>query len=191
MNNLLTRILRSSFIIVLLVTSIASAPIHLPAKESTKRLLQRLGGFKCFKDSIFTCITMDVRLDHFNPSDTRTIPVTFAVHPATGVRKGIFVTATGGPGYSGIASADSYTAAFDPSIPEAFDIVFFDPPYSSDLYTAVPEALSSLSLLSDVGLLVAECSSRNMLAEHQGDLVKVDRRVYGDTALEFFVRESQ
>ena len=126
MNNLLTRIVRSSFIIVLLVTSIAAAPIHLPSKESTKRLLQRLGGFKCFKDSIFTCVTVDVRLDHFNPSDTRTIPVTFAVHPATGVRKGIFVTATGGPGYSGIASADSYTAAFDPSIPEAFDIVFFD-----------------------------------------------------------------
>jgi len=74
---------------------------------------------------------------------------------------------------------------------KAFDIVFFDPPYSSDLYTAGPEALSSLSLLSDVGLLVAECSSRKMLAEHQGDLVKVDRRVYGDTALEFFVRESQ
>ena len=126
MNNLLTRIVRSSFIIVLLFTSIAAAPLPSPIKQDTETFLQNLGGFQCFEDSIFTCVTIDVPLDHFNPSDTRTIPVTFAVLPASGVRKGMFVTATGGPGYSGIASADSYTEAFDPSIPEAFDIVFFD-----------------------------------------------------------------
>jgi pimeloyl-ACP methyl ester carboxylesterase len=38
----------------------------------------------------------------------------------------MFVTVTGGPGTSGLLSADDYTAAFDPSIPEHFDIVFFD-----------------------------------------------------------------
>jgi pimeloyl-ACP methyl ester carboxylesterase len=65
-------------------------------------------------------------LDHFNPADTRTLAVTFAVLPATGGRKGMFVTVTGGPGTSGIAVADSYTSAFDPSIPRRFDIVFFD-----------------------------------------------------------------
>jgi pimeloyl-ACP methyl ester carboxylesterase len=65
-------------------------------------------------------------LDHFNLADPRTIQVTFAVLPATGHRKGMFVTATGGPGTSGIAVADSYTAAFEPSIPRRFDIVFFD-----------------------------------------------------------------
>jgi pimeloyl-ACP methyl ester carboxylesterase len=126
MNNLLTRIARSSFIIVLLFTSIAAGPLPSPIKQDTEILLQTLGGFQCFEDSIFTCVTIDVPLDHFNPSDTRTISVTFAVLPASGVRKGMFVTATGGPGYSGIASADSYTEAFDSSIPEAFDIVFFD-----------------------------------------------------------------
>ena len=72
-----------------------------------------------------------------------------------------------------------------------FDIVFFDPPYSSNLYTAVLEALSSLPLLSDEALLVAECSSRVHLAERYGMFVRMDHRVYGDTALEFFVRESQ
>jgi len=45
---------------------------------------------------------------------------------ASGERKGFFVTATGGPGTSGIAAADSYTDGFDPSIPEHFDLVFFD-----------------------------------------------------------------
>jgi 16S rRNA (guanine(966)-N(2))-methyltransferase RsmD len=74
---------------------------------------------------------------------------------------------------------------------KTFDIVFFDPPYSSSLYALVPEALSALSLLSVGGLLVAECSSGTPLAERYDMLVKSDRRVYGDTALEFFVRESQ
>jgi 16S rRNA (guanine(966)-N(2))-methyltransferase RsmD len=72
---------------------------------------------------------------------------------------------------------------------KTFDIVFLDPPYSSNLYTMVPGALSSLSLLSDEALLVAECSARIPLAERYDLLVRIDRRVYGDTALEFFVRE--
>jgi 16S rRNA (guanine(966)-N(2))-methyltransferase RsmD len=71
-----------------------------------------------------------------------------------------------------------------------FDIVFLDPPYSSGLYMLLPKDLSSLSLISDGGLLVAECSTRTPLAERYDMLVKIDRRVYGDTALEFFVRET-
>jgi 16S rRNA (guanine966-N2)-methyltransferase len=71
-----------------------------------------------------------------------------------------------------------------------FDIVFFDPPYSSGLYAMVPDALNTLSLLSDGGLLVAECSSRTALVERYGMLARVDRRVYGESALEFFVRET-
>lgn len=70
-----------------------------------------------------------------------------------------------------------------------FDIVFFDPPYSSSLYSLLPEALDSLALLSGGGLLIVECSSRNPLPEHHGSLLRIDRRVYGDTALEFFARE--
>ena len=73
---------------------------------------------------------------------------------------------------------------------KTFDIVLFDPPYSSNLYSSVPQALSSLSLLSVEALLVAECSARIPLAERYDLLVRIDRRVYGDTALEFFVRES-
>jgi 16S rRNA (guanine(966)-N(2))-methyltransferase RsmD len=70
-----------------------------------------------------------------------------------------------------------------------FDIVFFDPPYQSNLYLLVPAALQSLSLVAGGGLLIAECSSRSPLAEELGGMVKVDRRVYGDTALEFFATE--
>ncbi|HNO32393.1 MAG TPA: alpha/beta hydrolase, partial [Anaerolineales bacterium] len=85
----------------------------------------RLGGVPC-PDSDFTCVTLTVPLDHFDSQDARTIDVVFAILPATGERKGMFVTATGGPGSAGLASADSYTGAFNPAIPEQFDIVFFD-----------------------------------------------------------------
>lgn len=95
-------------------------------RPSTRQILKQLGGVPCPNDSAFTCVTLTVPLDHFNPADTRTLAVTFAVLPATGNRKGMFVTVTGGPGTSGIAVADSYTAAFDPAIPRRFDIVFFD-----------------------------------------------------------------
>jgi 16S rRNA (guanine(966)-N(2))-methyltransferase RsmD len=72
-----------------------------------------------------------------------------------------------------------------------FDMVFFDPPYASELYGSVPGALSTQSLLSDDSLLVIECSSKTHMAERIDTLVRIDRRVYGDTALDFFVRESQ
>ena len=73
---------------------------------------------------------------------------------------------------------------------KCFDLVFFDPPYASGLYASIPDAMSSLSLLSDQALLVIECPSKMLLAERFGMFVRVDHRVYGDTALEFFVRES-
>ncbi len=101
------------------------APATLPARESTEDILRALGGTPC-PDSDFTCITLTLPLDHVDPGDAGTIDVVFAVLPASGERKGMFVTAVGGPGGSGLAVADTYTAAFDPSIPEHFDVVFFD-----------------------------------------------------------------
>lgn len=101
-------------------------PTPLPEKpDTTAERLEALGGFPC-PDSDFTCVTLTVPLDHFHPDDGRTLDVVFGVLPATGERKGMFVTATGGPGIAGLTSADSYTSSFDPSIPEHFDIVFFD-----------------------------------------------------------------
>jgi pimeloyl-ACP methyl ester carboxylesterase len=116
--------------LVIFLSSIAAAPwSHSAARPTitgTEQILQDLDGVPCFEGSAFTCVTIDVPLDHFNPADTRTIPVVFAVLPASGERKGMFVTATGGPGTSGVLSADSYSAGFDPSILDSFDVVFFD-----------------------------------------------------------------
>ncbi len=121
--------MRLAFIVVLLFSSMAAAPMAQPRKAQyspASRILAELGGVPCFDGSAFTCVTLEVPLDHFNPDNGRTISVAFAILPASGERKGMFVTATGGPGYSGIASADYYLTGFDPRIPDAFDIVFFD-----------------------------------------------------------------
>jgi pimeloyl-ACP methyl ester carboxylesterase len=98
------------------------------ARPSTESILRQLGGKPCPNGSIFTCVTLSLPLDHFNPKDARTIRVTFAVLPAANraLRKGMFVTVTGGPGTSGIAAADPYTSMFAAGVTDSFDIVFFD-----------------------------------------------------------------
>jgi pimeloyl-ACP methyl ester carboxylesterase len=122
----LITIARLFFIVVMLFTSIAAAPYKKPLETNMEILLQTLGGYECFEGSSFTCVTIEVPLDHFNLADPRTIFVTFAVLPASAERKGMFVTATGGPGYSGVASADYYLPGYETGISEVFDIVFFD-----------------------------------------------------------------
>ncbi len=99
--------------------TLASSP------KDTAGILEELGGYPC-PDSDFTCVDVTVPLDHANPQDGRTTTVVFGVLPASGERKGAFVVVTGGPGTSGLLSADAYVSSYDPSIPEHFDIVFFD-----------------------------------------------------------------
>lgn len=105
----------------------------LPACNSSSRVsigafLQENDGHPCFDWSAFTCVTLKIPLNHPAPDDGRRIEVTFAVLPAAKpeLRKGILIIATGGPGSSGILSADYYTSGYDQAILDRFDIVFFD-----------------------------------------------------------------
>lgn len=70
-----------------------------------------------------------------------------------------------------------------------YDMVLFDPPYDSDLYVSIPEALCSFELLNANAQFVVESPARKPLPESFGRLIKSDRRLYGDTALEFFTLE--
>jgi 16S rRNA (guanine966-N2)-methyltransferase len=72
---------------------------------------------------------------------------------------------------------------------QRFDLAFFDPPYTSELYQRVLGTLGSSGLLTPGSILVAECSVRSMLLESYGCLKRFDRRVYGETALELFALE--
>jgi pimeloyl-ACP methyl ester carboxylesterase len=103
----------------------AVTPSSTPGRAPTEEILASLGAAPC-PESDFTCITLALPLDHFDPGNARTIDVVFGVLPASGERYGMFVTVVGGPGGSGLAVADPYTAAFDPGITEHFDVVFFD-----------------------------------------------------------------
>jgi len=67
-----------------------------------------------------------------------------------------------------------------------YDLVFLDPPYDSGIYLSIAELLCDLGLLSVDSLFIAECSVRKPLPETVGTLIKTDRRVYGDTAIEFY-----
>ncbi|MFC7575312.1 alpha/beta fold hydrolase [Klenkia terrae] len=75
--------------------------------------------------SDFSCVTLSVPVDHAQPAGEHW-DVTFGVLRAEGERKGVYVTATGGPGSSGLDVADSYAAAFPDDVRQGFDVVFLD-----------------------------------------------------------------
>ena len=68
-----------------------------------------------------------------------------------------------------------------------FDLVIIDPPYTGGMHLKTIEIVSGL--LKPGAMLVAETSSRSPLPEKAGSLCRSDRRVYGDTAIEFFLAE--
>jgi pimeloyl-ACP methyl ester carboxylesterase len=136
-------------------------------RESTATILEQLGGQPC-PDSEFTCLEIRVPTDHFAMDVTGRMNVTFAVLPASGERKGMFVTATGGPGTFGVALADTYSSYFVSSLFEHFDIVFFNQRgsglqcadatldfYTADFRTDTPERLASL--IEAARTFAAEC----------------------------------
>ncbi|HLF44240.1 MAG TPA: alpha/beta hydrolase [Acidimicrobiia bacterium] len=163
----------TAILFVFIAACTSQSEVEPPVAGSTAEIIEALGGALC-PDSEFSCVAIEMPLDHFNSSDERTIDVTFAILPATGESKGAFVTATGGPGTAGIMSADSYTSALDPAIPEQFDIVFFDqrgvgisggltcPRAANDLYRADADVATDAgkSLLAEAASTFAtECVS--------------------------------
>ena len=135
--------------------------------------LEQLGGRPCPDEPRLTCVTLSVPLDHFNPSDSRTLDVVFGVLPASGTSKGLFVIATGGPGSAGIAEYDLWVPYFDSSIRRRFDIVFFDqrgiglsggltcPNAAAEYYSSALPPIDAASAFSDA--CVSEMGSASLL----------------------------
>lgn len=95
-----------------------------PAFDMAARLAE-LGGQPCKENPDFTCVTIQVPLDHFDAANTETLEVVFSVHPASGERYGMYVQAfPGGPGGEGISSGNLFW--FSDAILEHYDIVYFD-----------------------------------------------------------------
>ena len=104
----------------------ATSPVSPPDQlTDIRERLRELGGVPCEDAGGFTCVTLAVPLDHFDPVNPETIDLVFAIAPATGERKGMFVQAfPGGPGGEGIPYATR--DYFAPAIWSSYDIVFFD-----------------------------------------------------------------
>ena len=121
------RPIKSLLLLIVCSLSFAVSIYQLAARDTqtTSEKLASLGGYPC-PYSDYTCLKLTVPLDHTTPGDKRTIDVVFGVLPATGERKGMFIIVTGGPGSSGLESADGYAKDFDPAIKEHYDLVFFD-----------------------------------------------------------------
>jgi pimeloyl-ACP methyl ester carboxylesterase len=79
----------------------------------------------CPDESDFDCVTIPVAADHFAPGSP-TWGVTFAVHRGDVDSRGVLLTATGGPGSSGISVADQYMASMSTDITDHYDLVFID-----------------------------------------------------------------
>mgnify|MGYP006281783833 CR=1 FL=1 len=133
------------------------------ASAGTAQTLTRLGGAPCSAGSAFTCVAIRVPLDHFDTANRSRIRVWFAVRPATGKREGILAVATGGPGSSGILSADAYLGSYSDEVLAHRDIVFFDQRgIGRSGGNACPDAvgasrLSTAPLAEASALFVTEC----------------------------------
>jgi len=69
---------------------------------------------------------------------------------------------------------------------EAFDVIYLDPPYDSDLYEPLLETVGARGLLVAGGVVVAEHFKKRVLPETIGSLARVREARVGDHRLSFY-----
>lgn len=69
---------------------------------------------------------------------------------------------------------------------EALDLVFLDPPYHLGLAEQTLEGLAQFGGLGQGATVVAQCGSKEELAEQYGPLKRTRMERYGDTAVHFY-----
>ncbi|NEO32213.1 MAG: 16S rRNA (guanine(966)-N(2))-methyltransferase RsmD [Symploca sp. SIO3C6] len=69
---------------------------------------------------------------------------------------------------------------------QKFDLIYFDPPYASELYQPVLEAIANYQLLEQDGELAVEHSSKHWRMQALPHLEICRQKVYGNTALTFY-----
>ncbi|MEG3848357.1 16S rRNA (guanine(966)-N(2))-methyltransferase RsmD [Microcoleus sp. herbarium19] len=79
------------------------------------------------------------------------------------------------------------TAKLAALAPEEFDRIYFDPPYASDLYEPVLNAIASQEMLAPDGEIAIEHSPERSVQPISG-LEICRQKVYGNTALTFYTR---
>lgn len=69
---------------------------------------------------------------------------------------------------------------------EQFDLIYFDPPYASDLYQPALEAIAQNQLLTPTSELAVEHNSQSWTIELISTWEICRQKVYGNTAVTFF-----
>ena len=69
---------------------------------------------------------------------------------------------------------------------QAFDRIYFDPPYGSELYQPVITAIADYALLTPDGEMAVEHHPQRLLNQHVSNLEVSRQKVYGNTALTFY-----
>lgn len=69
---------------------------------------------------------------------------------------------------------------------QSFDHIYFDPPYASDLYQPVLEAIAHYQLLNESGELAVEHSPHQWASKPIANLEICRQKVYGNTAVTFY-----
>ncbi|HEY9675984.1 MAG TPA: 16S rRNA (guanine(966)-N(2))-methyltransferase RsmD [Waterburya sp.] len=67
-----------------------------------------------------------------------------------------------------------------------FDHIYFDPPYSSNLYQPVLEAIAHYHLLGEAGELAVEHSPKNWTSPPTPTLEICREKIYGNTSVTFY-----
>lgn len=69
---------------------------------------------------------------------------------------------------------------------QQFDRIYFDPPYASNLYEPVLEAISRYQLLAPMGEVAAEHGCDRAMPDQISSLLQVRQKIYGSTGLSFY-----
>ncbi|MCH7744529.1 MAG: 16S rRNA (guanine(966)-N(2))-methyltransferase RsmD [Chloroflexi bacterium] len=72
------------------------------------------------------------------------------------------------------------------SLPEAYELIFADPPYDTAPWANLMDGLSKHSLLKQNSVVVAEHRYGTAMAERYDGLAQVSSRRYGDTSVSFY-----
>jgi pimeloyl-ACP methyl ester carboxylesterase len=107
---------------LILAFGLLSAPAF---AQSLEQAADGLALVPC-EDSSLSCVTLPMPLDHRANDPAQTIDITFALSFASVESRGILFFFVGGPGASGLVSADGYLSSFDESLTEYMDVVFVD-----------------------------------------------------------------
>ena len=123
--------------------------------------------------STLECAAVAVPVDHFGSAAQESISVAYGVHRASGDRRGALVVAVGGPGASGLESADGILDGFADELVAAYDIVFWDQrgigrsdghdcPVAGGIYSSVDTTAEAARAFVDACLNEADTGSTGL-----------------------------